>query len=482
MLYAFLTLWASPLYAQTKSVSVERNLTVTKGVILNIDPLTDTQITLDYLSGANTSYTLSDNSAFTVSRQKVSNANGKSYYYKMKLTPSKAGSYTLTIPINGYVNDWYYKYTIRYDITVIDLYKINIPNKLVLNVDESYTIIPSLSPSDAQNSLTWTSLNPNVATVANGVVTAVNAGDAMIICQSDNGVSAQCDVTVRPILVTQMELNAEYLDLIIGETILLEPIVSPSNATNKSVTWNSSDTSVANVDGNGLVTAVSPGHCSITAQTADGSNQSASCQVTVISDVLFINDAIGVPSGMLVLPLQLQNASSITGLQFELQLPNEVSVVTSSTGKLLASLSDRASDQIISGSLLSNGNYQFVVFSATSSPMYGNEGAIAYVTLNIEEDLAVGEYEVNIKEIELTTTDGKSLHHKDLTSKLTLTEAISGDINGDSRVTVTDAVGIVNYVLHRPPSVFITKAADVNGDGNITVSDAVNVINIVLNK
>ena len=151
-------------------------------------------------------------------------------------------------------------------------------------------------------------------------------------------------------------------------------------------------------------------------------------------------------------------------------------------GKLVATLSDRAIDQSISGSRLSNGNYQFVVFSGTSSALTGSEGAIGYVTLNVAESMATGEYSIGVKEVELTKTDGTSLHHKDLTSKLTLTEAVLGDINGDGRVTVTDAVGIVNHVLHRTPSVFITKAADVNGDGSISVSDAVKVVNIVLNK
>ena len=183
-----------------------------------------------------------------------------------------------------------------------------------------------------------------------------------------------------------------------------------------------------------------------------------------------------------MLPIQLKNTSAITGLQFELQLPSGVTVAKDGADKLIATLSDRAVDQSISGSLLSNGNYQFVVFSGTSSALTGSEGAIAYVTLNVAESMTVGDYTIAVKEVELTKTDGTSKHHKNLTSKLTLTEAMTGDINGDGKVTVTDAVGIVNYILHRAPSVFITKAADVNGDGNISISDAVGVVNIVLNK
>jgi len=289
-------------------------------------------------------------------------------------------------------------------------------------------------------------------------------------------------VTVNPVLATSVALNTSSAELTTGEVLQLSASVSPSNATNPAVTWSSTNSSVATVDGAGKVTAVAPGSCSIVATTADGTNLTATCTVNVPSDVLYTADAVGVPSGTLVLPIQLENASAITGLQFEMQLPEGVSVAEDTQGKLVAALSDRAADQSISASLLSNGNYQFVVFSGTSAALSGNEGAIAYVTLNMAESMATGEYAIGIKEVELTKTDGTSLHHKDLTSRLTLTEPITGDTNGDGKVTVTDAVGIVNHVLHRTPSVFIPAAADVNGDGSITISDAVKVVNIVLNK
>jgi len=279
-----------------------------------------------------------------------------------------------------------------------------------------------------------------------------------------------------------VSLNANSAEMTTGETMRLAATVSPANTTNPAVTWNSTNSSIATVDGNGLVTAVAPGQCNIVATTVDGSNKSASCQINVLSDVLYTDNAVGVPSGTIMLPIQLKNTSAITGLQFELQLPSGVTVAKDGADKLIATLSDRAVDQSISGSLLSNGNYQFVVFSGTSSALTGSEGAIAYVTLNVAESMTVGDYTIAVKEVELTKTDGTSKHHKNLTSKLTLTEAMTGDINGDGKVTVTDAVGIVNYILHRAPSVFITKAADVNGDGNISISDAVGVVNIVLNK
>ena len=184
----------------------------------------------------------------------------------------------------------------------------------------------------------------------------------------------------------------------------------------------------------------------------------------------------------MALPIYLQNKSTITGLQFELALPEGVSVATDNTDNIMVTVSDRVTDHSIMGAKLSNGNYQFILFSGSSSALSDNEGAIAYVTLNVDENTAIGEYDIAIKEIELTKTNSELIHHKDITTKLTLVNATTGDTNGDTKVTVTDAVSIVNYILEKTPSVFIQKAADVNNDSEITITDAVGIINQILNK
>ena len=68
------------------------------------------------------------------------------------------------------------------------------------------------------------------------------------------------------------------------------------------------------------------------------------------------------------------------------------------------------------------------------------------------------------------------------TKSFTTTDAavLLGDVNNDGQVTITDAVGIVNYILGNPAAGFNEDAADVNGDGDITITDAVGVVNIIL--
>ena len=476
--------------------------TVTVGETFVINPVSMSGFsTSKALSG---SASFSDESAFSIvstSHSVIiagSSNNGiKGTYYTYSVTALKAGTYTISgscsicksydfsVGMNG-TSYWvkereYGSFTCT--VTVVDVTSIYIPSEVSMNVGDTYTFSPIITDNRATTTLTWQSSQTEVAMIsAEGVLTAQGVGTTVINCTAHNGVSAQCVVTVNPVLATGISLSATSTEMVTGETMQLAASVLPENTTNPSVTWSSTNPIVALVDGNGLVTAVSPGTCNITATTADGTNLSASCQVHVLGDVLYADDAVAVPSGTFVLPVQLRNVSSITGLQFELQLPEGVAVAEDNVGKLMVSLSERATDHSISASKLSNGNYQFVVFSGTSSALVGNEGAIAYITLNVDESMVVGEYAIGIKEVELTKTDGTSLHHKDLTSKLTLTDATPGDTNGDGKVTVTDAVGIVNYILHRAPSVFITKAADANNDGSITISDAVKVINIVLNK
>ena len=85
-----------------------------------------------------------------------------------------------------------------------------------------------------------------------------------------------------PTLSTSIALNQTTATLEVTETITLIATILPENATDKSVEWSSSDETVAVVDENGVVTAISIGEAVITATTADGSNLSASCKVTVV--------------------------------------------------------------------------------------------------------------------------------------------------------------------------------------------------------
>lgn len=145
------------------------------------------------------------------------------------------------------------------------------------------TLQASILPSNAGNkSVTWSSNNPKVATVdKNGVVTGINDGTAVITARTvDKAKTATCTVKVVTVPVTSVGLNKTSTTLAKGYKEALAATVAPSNATNKNVTWSTSNPKVATVDSKGVVTATGVGSAVITAKTVSQSKV-ASCKVTV---------------------------------------------------------------------------------------------------------------------------------------------------------------------------------------------------------
>lgn len=177
-------------------------------------------------------------------------------------------------------------------------------NKSTLSLDEgeSETLVAIITPDNATNKkVTWVSSNTNIATVtANGRVTALKSGYITVIAVTEDGAKiATCAVTCADggttnpddILVTGIELNKSVLSLEKGKSETLVAVIAPDNATNKKVTWISSDVSVATVDINGKVTALKVGKTSIVVTTEDGA-KIASCEVTVTSSPVAIRTVL----------------------------------------------------------------------------------------------------------------------------------------------------------------------------------------------
>ena len=149
---------------------------------------------------------------------------------------------------------------------------------------ESLLISATVSPDNATDkTLLWSSSDTEVATVDEaGQVTVVSVGECIITVTAADGsdVSASSKITVSPRLVESIELDHSNWIGMSGESFVISVTVSPENATDKTVIWNSSDPEVATVDETGLVTAVKPGSALITATTANG--LTATCEVTVL--------------------------------------------------------------------------------------------------------------------------------------------------------------------------------------------------------
>ena len=176
--------------------------------------------------------------------------------------------------------------SVIYKVTKVELNK----TSLTLDVGNSDTLIAAITPDNATDkSVTWESSAPGVATVdTSGKVTAVGEGTATITVKTEDGSkTATCEVTVTAttVSVSGVTLSQNQASLYYNRTpntLTLTATVAPDNATNRAVTWASSNPSVAKVE-NGVVTALARGTAVITATAADGSGASASCTVTVSS-------------------------------------------------------------------------------------------------------------------------------------------------------------------------------------------------------
>lgn len=165
----------------------------------------------------------------------------------------------------------------------IDVQSISMKSATTIGIGASETLTVTYNPADANTNkaLSWSSNNTSVATVdANGKVTGVAAGTATITATTANGKTATCSVTVQAVAVTGVSLNKTSASLQIGESETLTATVTPADATNKNISWTSSNTTVATVDNNGKVTAKAAGNTTITVTTVDG-NKTATCSVTV---------------------------------------------------------------------------------------------------------------------------------------------------------------------------------------------------------
>jgi uncharacterized protein YjdB len=156
-----------------------------------------------------------------------------------------------------------------------------------ISVGSTEQLTETVVPSNATNkAVSWSSNNTAVATVSStGLITAVSEGMAAItVTTQDGGKIASCAVNVTTaasgVAVTDISLNKTSTTIGAGEIEMLTATISPTNATNQTVTWNSSNTAVAMVSSTGKVTAISAGTAIITVTTQDG-NHTAICAVTV---------------------------------------------------------------------------------------------------------------------------------------------------------------------------------------------------------
>lgn len=198
------------------------------------------------------------------------------------VTPVAAGTATITVSTPDGKFSASCVLTVMQHVTGVSINK----SSLTLYTGQTETLSAQVKPDDATDTrLTWSSSDKTVATVANGKVTALKAGSTQIrVTSFEGGFQAVCNLTVKQ-HATGLDLSHSTRTIYLGQTVTMTATVLPSDASDKSVTWASSNSDIVSVTQNGSVTANAMGEAVITATSNDG-GFSKSCKVTVIEPLV----------------------------------------------------------------------------------------------------------------------------------------------------------------------------------------------------
>ena len=196
----------------------------------------------------------------------------------------KAGSATISVTsTDGGNHSATCTVTVKQHVTSVSIS----PSSLSLHNGQTSTLNATVLPSDATDkTLSWKSSDVSVATVDDsGNVTGIGRGRTTVTATSRDGeLESKCEVEVRQ-LAEGISIDESDVTLYTGESAELSATVLPEDTSDKTVQWSSSNTAVATVDQNGIITAIKAGTATIKATSTDGSNVSASCTVTVLQHV-----------------------------------------------------------------------------------------------------------------------------------------------------------------------------------------------------
>lgn len=178
----------------------------------------------------------------------------------------------------------------------------------------------------------------------------------------------------------------------------------------------------------------------------------------------------------------VNKTTDLTAYQFDLTLPDGISLSVNDKGKYVVTKTSRYEDdsQTLNISKMEGNTYRFVCFSMSNEIITGTSGAILNAALTIGASVNDGSYEAAITNIVVTKVNGTQLKLKDAKFNIVVTNIIKGDANGDGEVNVSDIVEIVNYIMNKPSDKFVFAAADLNEDGEVNVTDIVKVVSIIM--
>lgn len=336
-----------------------------------------------------------------------------------------------------------------------------------------------VTPNDNTDTYSWVSSDTSVATVDNyGTVTARKVGTAIITVTTNRGLSADCKVTVNS-PATFIQISEKEANLFAGQEIQLTASLAPYDVTDKK-TWTSSDSSIAEVDDNGLVTAKNKGVVSITVSADSGISDT--CIVNVENDI-----------NATVINLEYEQT------EFDMQ-PKEPTVsVTYNNTELVQDKHYRieydnnteAGEAIVTVYSMFGDSNHICYFTInpvdikTCEILYDSKvpfvrgtshKAITNITFNSIPLIENYDYEVNYsdnKDLGIASVEirGKGNYSSTLTLQYEI-KGLLGDLNSDGIITITDVTIMQRFIAEISVDYINDTVADINHDGIVSITDA----------
>lgn len=343
-----------------------------------------------------------------------------------------------------------------------------------LYVGESEQLNLTVLPMDTTDKVTYTAYAySDAATVNNaGKVTAMKIGNTTITATASSGATATCTIKVidYPTIVTGVTLDQTKYDMKTGEVFKLNATVVPSNATDKSITWATTDSSVASVSEVGTVSAVGAGKAVITATSGNG--VIAACEVTVTGVAstnlsrIYIPEIFDAKSEIINVPVMIEHNPGISFINFSVSYDKEkMEPLEINNGALFES---------VMGSIdAENGKIKLIFSSDTDITKSGVLAKIKFKRKNMEEDitdLSVSYYPDGVmnkkqKRIALKMSDGRLNAYR---------STICGDVDENRKVDFADALYFKRYLANWSKYQDVSlKTANLDSDNEITPADLI---------
>ncbi len=268
----------------------------------------------------------------------------------------------------------------------------------------------------------------------------------------------------------------------VGENRQVRFAVYPTNATNKSIEWTSSNKSVATVNSDGIITGVTAGQAEITGKTIDGGIEKK-LQIVIKPNKywLVMEDKVSEDKvennfeRTVKLPLALHNDEEAQNIQFDVWTPEGVNM-----NDLNVELSERANGYEVSIEQISNRVKRVKINSQNGSKFEGSEGELLTLTFATGEK---GEdFDVAIRNVQISGPNKVNFVAPNHTIHFNLMAFDAGDANADGFVNAADIVNVVNYIKNSQSDKFNLKRADANRDYKIDQADVDAIKSIIIRK